>query len=301
MESLIKFIPHSINQYEEWIPVRGYENDFMISNMGRLFDCNNGYICISTRIKGEKYLYYTQISQYAHIAMMRSFCYFPGCEKKYVNHKDGCTLLNYLPNLEWVDYPISIQCNGNNGDNSYMAKYTNDQIREVCNLLETGAASKEISKITGIPKHIVDAVKGHHSWKEISKDYTFKTEPNKKWCKYSDDTIRSICQMLQDNPKMTIKEISDKLGVHKHLVQRIGSRQQRADISKDYTWAPMEDRNYNNRNIEKKEEVKRLLETSDLSIKEIANKAGVTTTIVYNVNDKYNIRKLKSSNQYANK
>ena len=172
----LSFIPINNIKSEVWIPVINYPR-YLISSFGRLFDTYNGNFCVSFINYKERYLYYTEINEYIHIAMKRSFDYFPGCENMYVKHKDGNTYCNILDNLEWVNRAINIKIIDNSGENSYRTKYIEKEIREVCLLLEKDKYSlKEIEEFTGVEIGVIRSIKYGNSWKEISKDYKFNKD-----------------------------------------------------------------------------------------------------------------------------
>ena len=60
--------------------------------------------------------------------------------------------------------------------------------------------------------------------------------------RYSEDTIRDICMMLQDN--YLIKEIASKLNIPKHIISYVKSRKYWTDISKDYDLHPTNKHRY---------------------------------------------------------
>ena len=205
------FNPITPSPYEVFIPVRGYEYRYMISNMGRIFDKMNGWFCVTDRIKDQRYIYCYEIKDYIHLAMMKSFCYFSGCEKYSVEFKDGITYNNYLPNLEWSFKEFDPRMTVNTGSNSYLSTLTEEQVRRICELFQEGGYTyREISNIVGIPfsKSILSGIKRRDCWKDISKDYIWKSE---KAIRYSEETKQKCIEMLIDGYQQ--KEIMETLGI----------------------------------------------------------------------------------------
>lgn len=223
------FSARSVSPYEIFVPVRGYENRYEISNMGRMFDKLNGWFCISFRNKGEKYLYCYEIKDYIPLAMMKSFNYVNGCENWSIRFKDGNTFSNYLPNIEWdmnnfnAEYGDTSNC----GSGSYMSTVTEDEVRKACELMQEGKLTyNEIAEIVGgnMSKSILNRIKMGNSWKHISKDYNFNSE---KAIRYSEETKQKAIEMIKSG-KYLQKEIMEILGIQstnyiKRLKDKINS------------------------------------------------------------------------------
>ena len=285
----VSFIPINNINNEIWIPAINYPR-YLISNFGRLFDRYTGAFCVSFINFKERYLYYTEINEYIHIAMKRSFDYFPGCENMYVNHKDGNTYCNVLSNLEWVNRPIYIKISDNSGENNYRTKYKENEIREVCTLLQKDKYSlKQIEEITGVEIGVIRSVKYGTSWKDISKDYKFNNNPEDhryRPYKHTDEQVIEICKLLQKYPNMTVTEIANKVGVLDTYVSKIANKEVRTDISCNYTWNDPKNRSAITRNNDKKERCKELLlQNPNRNMKEFAKETGVSEWTVYNLRD----------------
>lgn len=207
------FSARSVSPYEVFVPVRGLEKRYEISNMGRVFDKINGWFCISFRINGEKYLYCYEIKDYIPLAMMKSFNYKSGCENWSVKFKDGVTYNNYLPNIEWdmnsfkAEYGNTSNC----GSGSYMSTVTEDEVRRACELMQEGKLTyNEIAEIIGgnMSKSILSRIKMGNSWKHISKEYHFDIEKAKR---YSEETKQKCIDMIIKG--YTQKEIMETLNI----------------------------------------------------------------------------------------
>jgi|DEB19_MinimDraft_2_1074335.scaffolds.fasta_scaffold09126_2 hypothetical protein len=107
---------------EEWKPVVGFEDYFLISNMGNVFGLRsskiiktqvhkNGRENFSTRIGGRKGKVYCFK---VHRLVAEAFISNPD-NKRTVNHKDGNPLNNAVNNLEWHTQSENIRHAFDNG------------------------------------------------------------------------------------------------------------------------------------------------------------------------------------------
>ena len=205
------FNPITPSPYEVFVPVRGHEYRYLISNMGRIFDKFNGWFCVTDRIKGERYNYCYEINDYVPLAMLKAFNYFDGCENYSVEFKDGVTYNNYLPNISWSFSIFDPRMTVNVGSNSYMSTLNEDQVRQICELFQKGGYTyKEVANIVGIPfsKPLLSAIKRRESWKEISKNYKWESE---KAIRYSEETKQKCIEMLKQGYQQ--KEIMETLNI----------------------------------------------------------------------------------------
>ena len=134
-----------------------------------------------------------------------------------INHKNGFEKWNNnITNLEWVTdsenkhhvYRTGIKPKG---EKSHLAKYTDEQIIHVCELLiEDLKPPREISQITGVSVGAIHDIKNHGCRTDITEKYDFSNCHNKNQ-KYSDEKIENIYKMLDD--KIPCKEISKKIDI----------------------------------------------------------------------------------------
>lgn len=93
-----------------------------------------------------------------------------------INHIDGDITNNYYKNLEWVERGVnsSIRNNKGEGETNHEAVLTEQQVKEICDLLvNTDLTYDQIAYKYGIKKNTVSNIKNKKSWKKISKDYDF--------------------------------------------------------------------------------------------------------------------------------
>ena len=104
-------------------------------------------------------IHHTIICRKIHLLVMRTFAYFPGCEKYEVNHMDGNKLNNRITNLEWCTSSENTIHAINNGlktvfGNSYNVTITDEQAVEVIRLHKSGVSIPDIKLILGLPDSI---------------------------------------------------------------------------------------------------------------------------------------------------
>ena len=208
-----------------------------------------GYECVSLYYDGVKYTY--KVHRLVALAFIPIE---PG--KDEVNHIDGNKLNNCVYNLEWSDRTDNMRHAVTNnlhkaisGENHPNCKYSDKQIKKVCELLKNNKLTlkenlKEISKKTKVDKRTIDRIIKGETHKNITKQYDFTSRNNieighNKHRKYSDKQIQKVCKELVKN-KLTMYEISDKTGVSYSMVKAIRLNKRYTNISKDYDFS-----NYN--------------------------------------------------------
>ena len=111
---------------------------------------------------------------------MLAFNYIPNHNELEVHHKDNNPTHNWVWNLEWV-YPeyhknITLENIDINGENNPQSKLTNDQVHQICKLLEEEKSIKEIINIMNFPDsyyYMIYKIKNKSRWKSISDNYNF--------------------------------------------------------------------------------------------------------------------------------
>ncbi len=95
-----------------------------------------------------------------------------------VNHKDCDRTNNDVSNLEWmshgdnIKYSYDMKRRSAKGSNNSRALLTEDDVRDICTLLQQGYKSCNIRDM-GYPYIPVGGIKSRKNWTYISKDYSF--------------------------------------------------------------------------------------------------------------------------------
>lgn len=133
-------------------------------------------------------------------------------------------------NLPKINYKFGV----NNVNN----RYTDEQIHEVCRLLESGKYPKEIENETGVSSDTVQKIRKKEVWSYISDFYDFPDVDithgeNHSNAKYTNAQIRDVCKLLED-PKISYPKIAKETGVKVDTICRIVKKGAWSSISKDY-------------------------------------------------------------------
>ena len=144
-----------------------------------------------------------------------------------IHHIDNDKTNNHYTNLKWVtskenstyakEDGLILACEKHN-----MAKYTNDEIKFVCVLLESGLYDiSEISNITSIGESVIRNICYNKGWYPISKYYNIENRKRRKVIKgkLDKDLIKKIKKDFKKG--LTNKEISKKRHVPKYVVSDI--------------------------------------------------------------------------------
>lgn len=176
---------------------------------------------------------------YIHRLVATAFIANPD-NKPYVNHIDGNKHNPVASNLEWVtpkentSHAIRIGLQTDQiGENNNAAKYTNDDIRNVCKLLEDGLMSIDISRITNIPTGTIAMIKNGLEWKEISKDYNIHRQARNKFDNVFSDIVTELIR-----GKFSTAEISKIYGVPEYHVRNIVTKRRHKHQLEGITFHP---------------------------------------------------------------
>ena len=178
---------------EEWKPIilDDEPTDYEVSNIGNIASNKYGKRrimkpqkgCHDTRkvmlrINGE---YTSPVAIHRLVAM--NFVPNMSTERCCVNHIDGRPFNNHFLNLEWVTYSENskhavmsgLHTNFKHGIENVSNRYTEDQIRLVCELLEKRSSSIfDIAKKTNTSYRLVCSILYEGRWEHISSQYNIK-------------------------------------------------------------------------------------------------------------------------------
>src|SRR3972149_2638335 len=155
---------------EEWLDIEGFEGSYQVSNMGNVRSCERTETFVSKRIGGDVLMTRKRCSctlvpstgdyktvhlyrdgvMYAclvHRLVAHEFIGNPS-EKPEVNHIDEDKLNNRVDNLEYCTRSENAlhSVAKFRGEDSGMAKLTNDDVREIVRMLQDGEPQTEIAE-----------------------------------------------------------------------------------------------------------------------------------------------------------
>lgn len=253
MIKLDQYMHDSLNPQWKQVIYDGKSTEYFISNTGILkkgdkiitqSESDQGYMR-SVIIKSNGQHKTVRI----HRLVAKAFIPNPG-NKPEVNHINCNKKFNWVGNLEWVTSEENKQHaieNGLYNNASFLGvgqdrpntKYTDEQVREVCKLLEAGKQPKEISELLGVPRGLPNSIKYDGKWAHISKDYKIpvKGEISRAGRHvhsklYTDDQIHQVCKLLEQG-KSNI-EISKELGIDYDVASSIKGGHAYQFIAKNY-------------------------------------------------------------------
>ena len=205
---------------------KGIKTNYKIDEYGNIFSFHiykngklmksrldkDGYQKINLTINGK------EKTCFVHRLVAENFVYNSDPKmNNIINHIDGNKNNNYYMNLEWTTakgntqhavyhelFPV--------GERSKFATNTNDQIFEVCKMLQEQLPFSIISNETGVPVNVIKKIYSGKCWKSISRRFVFTKyyhdERKCKWSKYRDQIIDLINKGYKRN------EIADIIGIY---------------------------------------------------------------------------------------
>ena len=238
---------------EIWKPIiyKGKELGYDVSTEGRVRNSKsrkilspvikeNGYYIVNIGIKKNK-----RKNMYIHRLVAMAFIYNPDPETyTEVNHINGKKYDNCEENLEWVTpsenrkhaFRIGLLL-PMKGEKSPNTDYTDDEIREVCKMIQKGKTNKEIHKKIGIKKSVINSVRNRRRWTHISDEFDFGDCISEYNSKFTIDDIEECCKMLENG--CSSKEITKAIGINKNIISRIRHNKAWVSISKKYNIKPI--------------------------------------------------------------
>lgn len=163
---------------EIWKPVVGYENDYMVSNYGRVksiftsiidyrgFEFSHKPRVLKQRITKTGYLDVRIRGKQLKVHRLVGYAFIPLREgAEHINHKDCNPLNNKVENLEWCTHQENLQHAILN--KRFLTRSRNDK-EEIIELYKQGYTGTQIGEMLSISKRIVGhiASENHLSRKE---------------------------------------------------------------------------------------------------------------------------------------
>ena len=95
-----------------------------------------------------------------HVAVMRTFCYFPGCEKYFIRHKDDNGANNNINNLEWISCSEkNVESARKTGKYYVLSNEEVNLIQTVYKKTGTYTIMKEMGLEGKVSKHTIDSIR----------------------------------------------------------------------------------------------------------------------------------------------
>ena len=214
--------------------------------------------------------------------------FIPNPENKLqVNHKDGVRTNNNIENLEWCSAKENMRHSFQTPGLRPKTKNSinEDTARKICEMLETNLYTlPEIAKKCNTTLYIVKGIKYRTTWTDISKDFNVENHTIRAdhHVKMSEDTCEQICQELEKN-QLTIREISELFNVTYEQVVEIRAHKTWRHVSKKYKIDNHTIHQWQKQNIDKVDTICQLLQSSELSISDIARECKVNRSVVESI------------------
>lgn len=217
----------------EFVELKEFPNYFInregviIGKRGKpLVPRNNvdGYPVVCIRHNGKRHC------KRVHRLLAQTF--LPNPEKlPVVNHLDGNKENYSLDNLEWTTGKANMEhaatvlgvMKGNR-------TFSEDDIHQICKLMETGKSNREISKTTGVTLDVITKVRTGLSWTHISQNYSLDARVGKILIA----DIYLICDLiLEGHSTRDVVKIINRPEITVDVVRRIRSGKTYKEFTKN--------------------------------------------------------------------
>lgn len=196
-----------------------------VSNTGKVEDMNGKSLKAYVSGAGYQTVWIRSISnpkvcypRFIHRLVAEAFIPNPD-NKLEVNHIDTDKFNCWHGNLEWVTHEENIRHSIDLGHqvvgmDHANAKWTDDQIREVCKMLENpDVVLQDIVKKTGVSIKTITHIRFHNGWHHIAKDYKIAVPRRNPGPRYSPLSIKIRDLIIDGKDNDEIKAELDKTGL----------------------------------------------------------------------------------------
>ena len=221
---------------------------YIISSYGRVFSVN--YHNIPGKIREIKSHFDKDMYKVVHLSLdgkphtekvhrLVGFAFIENPDptiKTQINHKTGIKFDNHYWNLEWSTNKENQEHALNNGlknpvkgEDVWCSKFSELEIRKICEMLENNKSIEDISSATGASHNLIHHVLRGKRWRHVTCDYDFSDYHFGK----DVEQIKNVCRLLESN-LYTQAEISRMTGMDIKIVNNILRGHSHKDISKDF-------------------------------------------------------------------
>lgn len=225
-------------------------DQYLISNRGRVFNkytckfikpwlSTTGYYRVTLYKEGARFKFFIHrliATAFVPIPKELILAGYTG-DTLVVNHINGIKTCNDPDNLEWTTIQgntihafVTGLADNSVGENSHLAKMTNAQAIQCCEMLSRGIPVSKIAAEIGVSASSVQHIKSGECWKVLASNYTFPKIGKAVPYTVTDEDIHEMCKMLQEK-KYYDREIAERFNVSREYVRDIRNRKRRQDIS----------------------------------------------------------------------
>ena len=174
-----------IHREEKWKYIKGYENDYKISNSGKIKSIKKKkygrkveFIKTQPNQQGYRTVGLTKngIQKTLRLGRLVAIAFIPNpFNKKEVNHKDFNKSNDTVENLEWVTPKenirhchLSNRANTQRGEKVGTHKLTEKQVKNILKMRKKGLLFREIGKLFNVHLSTIQYIANGRNWKHLN-------------------------------------------------------------------------------------------------------------------------------------
>lgn len=165
------------------------------------------------------------------------------------------------------------------GQRNKEVNLSEDDVRDIIQMIRSGYSFESISLKYRVSTSTISDINCGDTWFFSGVDYPIRLSRNRKK-NFSEKEIEDIIKLLKECK--SLKDIAEKYNTSINTISRINKGEIYSYENEEY---PINDlKNFHHIDIQKMKKIIKLLETTDMTHKEIANCVGVTRKSVSNIN-----------------
>lgn len=181
MTNIQDFLTTVAQPGERFLPITNFEGRFWISDIGRIVSFNHKFKFLNPPIDGTGYRSCTlrmkpkKLCIRLHSLVGQHFCEMKDMGVRMTwNHKDGNKLNNHYTNLEYITaaenctHAVTNGLYDIKGENHPHRKLSNEQVKEIFALKDSGKSFVEIGKIYSISRRQIGDIINGKAWQHIT-------------------------------------------------------------------------------------------------------------------------------------